>query len=411
MDKLAFHGGIPVIKGGFPSVNNNSGRFFGQEELDMVAEVVKSGAFNYICNGKCFQFEKEFADKFDSKYAAACSSGTAALHGAVIALDLEPGDEVIVPPITDMGTIIPVLMQNLVPVFADVDPNTHCMDPESVAEKITDKTRAIIPVHMFGHPVDMEPIMELAKRHNLYVIEDCCQAFLTCYKGRLCGTIGDIGCFSFQQSKHLTTGDGGMIITSSDKLSPRIKLCVDKGWPRSGSFRDHLFLAPSYHMTEFQAAIGICQLRKLDKIVDARIALGKKLDAMVNTIPGLKAPETYDYARMTYWKYPIRLDIAKMSADMDTIAKYIEAEGLECWSGYTRVPIYMYDVLTIPYTYGRSGYPLKESGRTYGEGLCPKAEEDLKGMIVTPICEGYKDEHLKLIFDVLTKVFSSVYKD
>lgn len=410
MKKLAFYGGDPVIGEGFPTVNNNLGRFFGQEEIDMVTEVVKSGSFNYICNGKCIQFENEFAEKFNSRYAAACSSGTASLHGAIIALDLEPGDEVIVPPITDMGTIIPVLMQNLIPVFADVDPNTHCIDPASVAEKITRKTRAIIPVHMFGHPVDMDPIIELAKRHNLYVIEDCCQAFLTRYKNKLCGTIGDIGCFSFQQTKHLTTGDGGMIITSNDRLGSRIKLCVDKGWPRNGNFRDHLFLAPAYHMTEFQAAVGICQLRKLEMIVDLRIANGKKLDALVNTIPGLTAPQTYDYAKMTYWKYPIKVDMSKMSVDMDMVAKLISSEGLECWAGYTKVPIYMYNVLTAPYTYGKSGYPLVGGGYTYGAGLCPKAEKDLEALIVTPMCEGYQDKHINMIYDALNKVFSAIFQ-
>jgi dTDP-4-amino-4,6-dideoxygalactose transaminase len=263
---------------------------------------------------------------------------------------------------------------------------------------------------MFGHPVDMDPFMELARRHNLYIIEDCCQAFLTYYKNKLCGTIGDMGCFSFQQTKHLTTGDGGMIITNNDKLGRRIKLCVDKGWPRHGNFRDHLFLAPAYHMTEFQAAIGICQLRKLEKIVDARIVNGKKLDAMVNSIPGLTAPQTYDYAKMTYWKYPIKVDMQKMNADMDAIANLISAEGLECWAGYTKVPIYMYNVLTVPYTYGKSGYPLVESGYSYGEGLCPVAEEDLKGLIVTPMCEGFKDEHLNMISEVLKRVFGSIYK-
>lgn len=309
-----------------------------------------------------------------------------------------------------MGTIIPALMQNLVPVFADVDPKTHCMDPASVEPLITKRTKAIIPVHMFGHPVDMDPIMEVAKKYGLTVIEDCCQAFLTAYKGHLCGTIGDIGCFSFQQSKHLSTGDGGMIITNNDKFGNRIKLCVDKGWPRGGQFRDHLFLAPAYHMTEFQAAIGICQLRKLDQIVDARIEMGRKLDAMINSIPGLAAPHTYDWAKMTYWKYPVRINMTKLKPgyDMDRIAELISAEGLECWAGYTRVPIYMYDVLTVPNTYGTSGYPLKDAGRVYKRGLCPVAEKDLNSLIVTPFCEGYKDEHLDMIFETYQKVFREI---
>jgi dTDP-4-amino-4,6-dideoxygalactose transaminase len=284
------------------------------------------------------------------------------------------------------------------------------VDPKSVEEKVTRKTRAIIVVHMFGHAVDMDPIMDIARKYNLYVIEDCCQAFLTYYKGRLCGTIGDIGCFSFQQSKHMTTGDGGMFITNNDKLGKRLKLCVDKGWPRDGEFRDHLFLAPAYHMTELQAAVGIAQLRKLDRIVDTRRSMAKLLNEKLSGVDVLTPPIEKEWAKHTYWKYPIKVDMEKIAADMDTIAEALKAEGLPCWAGYTKVPIYMYNVLTIPYTYGKSGYPLVESGRTYGEGLCPNAEKDLKEMIVLPFCEGFKEEHIELITKAVKKVFDHYRK-
>ena len=163
--------------GKLPTVDDASGRFFGTEEIELVTEVLQSGKLNYIAGSKTARFEKEFADKYHVRYSAACSSGTASLHGAVIALDLEPGDEILVPPITDMGTIIPVLMQNLVPVFVDIDPETHNMNPMQIEQNITQKTRAIIVVHMFGHPVDMDPVLALAQKYNLYVIEDCCQSF------------------------------------------------------------------------------------------------------------------------------------------------------------------------------------------------------------------------------------------
>jgi len=406
MYNLAILGGEPVIKENLPTVEDSSGRFIGDEELELVSEVIKSGHLNYINGSKVIQFEKEFASKYGVNYAATCSSGTAAIHGAVLALDLEPGDEVIVAPITDMGTIIPILMQNLVPVFADIDINTHNIDPKSIEEKITTKTRAIIVVHMFGHSVDMDPVMDIALKYNLYVIEDCCQAFLTKYKGKLCGTIGDIGCFSFQQSKHMTTGDGGMIITNNDKLGSRIKLCVDKGWPRGGEFRDHLFLAPAYHMTEMQAAVGIAQLRKLDRIIELRQKAGKLLTEMLADCEVLSAPVIRDYSNHTYWKFPVKLDMSKVKADLDTISRALTAEGLPNWAGYTKVPIYMYNVLTLPYTYGRSGYPLVESGRKYGEGLCPNAEKDLKEMIVLPINERYTEEHVTFTVKALKKVIN-----
>lgn len=405
MEKLAVFGGEAEIKEKLPTVDDASGRFFGEEEIKLVTEVLQSGKLNYINGTKTFRFEKEFAEKYGVKYSASCSSGTASLHGAVIALDLEPGDEVLVPPITDMGTIIPVLVQNLVPVFVDVDPEIHNMDPRKIEQNISAKTRAIIVVHMFGHPVDMDPVLKLATKYNLYVIEDCCQAFLTRYKGRLCGTIGDIGCFSFQQSKHLTTGDGGMIITNNDKLGRRIRLCVDKGWPRDGEFRDHLFLAPAYHMTELQSAVGIAQLAKLDRIVESRRQTAKLLDEQLKDLDVIACPSEKDWGWHTYWKYPLKVRLDRIKTDMDTLAAALKAEGLPCWAGYTKVPIYMYNVLTIPYTYGHSGYPVKESGRTYQQGLCPEAEKDLKEMIVIPWSEKYTPEHVALIARTLKKVF------
>lgn len=404
MEKLAILGGEPVIENKLPVVEDASGRFFGDEELELVTEVIKSGHLNYINGPKIAKFEKDFAAKYGVKYSATCSSGTASLHGAVLSLDLNPGDEVIVAPITDMGTVIPILMQNLVPVFADVDPTIHNIDPISVEEKVTSKTRAIIVVHMFGHPADMDGIMDVARKYNLYVIEDCCQAFLTKYKGTLCGTIGDIGCFSFQQSKHMTTGDGGMMITNNDKLGKRLKLCVDKGWPRDGAFRDHLFLAPAYHMTELQAAVGIAQLRKLDKIIDTRRERAALLTKELKDFDIITTPIEKEWGYHTYWKYPLMVDLKKISCDMDTLSKAFIAEGLPCWAGYSKVPLYMYNVLTIPYTYGSSGYPLVDSGRKYGEGLCPKAEEDLKEMVVVPFNEGYSSEHIFLIAKTLKKV-------
>lgn len=403
MEKLALFGGEPIIKDKMPDVDNASGRFI-DEEVELVAEVVRSGHWTCINGPVTAQFEKDFADKYKAEYAVTTGSGTAAIHGAVISLDLNPGDEIIVAPITDMGTIIPILMQNLIPVFADVDAEIHNIDPVSAEEKITPKTRAIIVVHMFGHPVDMDAIMRIAARYNLYVIEDCCQAFMTYYKNKLCGTIGDIGCFSFQQSKHMTTGDGGMIITNNDKLGRRMRMCVDKGWPRDGAFRDHLFLAPAYHMTEMQSAIGIAQLKKLDKVIESRRKMSQKLTELLKDIDIIACPVEKEWGRHTYWKYPLKVDMEKIKCDMDTLSEALKAEGLMCWAGYTKVPIYMYNVLTIPYTYGNSGYPITGSGRKYGQGLCPNAEKDLKEMIVLPMCEKFTEEHVSMIAGALKKV-------
>ncbi len=414
MSKLAIHGGPRAVPYELPAVENSSGRFFGVEELALVTEVMKSGRLNYLAGGgKVGQFEQDFGKVFGTKYAVATSCGTSAIHAAVIALDLDPGSEVIVAPITDMGTIIPILMQQLVPVFADVDPTTCNVTPASIAAKITDRTKAIIVVHMFGHPCEMGPIVELVRKHKLFLIEDCCQAFLTRYDGKICGTFGDLGCFSFQQSKHMTTGDGGMVISSHDTLGKRMRLAMDKGWPREGQFRDHLFLAPAYHMTELQAAVGIAQLKKLHAIVDARRENARKTLPLVRDIQGVTPPTEHPWATHTYWKYPIQVDLSAFSVDMQTIADALKAEGIQSWAGYTKVPIYQYDVLTVPRTFGRSGWPISGvtgTKYTYGPGLCPKAEKVLTEMIVLPWSEKYTEMHARDLAAGLAKVFEHFRK-
>jgi len=414
MDKLAINGGPRAIAYDLPAVENASGRFFGEEELALVTEVMKSGRLNYLAGGgKVAQFERDFSEVFGVQYAVATSCGTAAIHAAVLALDLDPGSEVIVAPITDMGTIIPILMQQLIPVFADVDPTTCNITPSSVAEKITDRTRAIIVVHMFGHPCEMGPMVELARKHKLFLIEDCCQAFLTKCDGKVCGTFGDLGCFSFQQSKHMTTGDGGMVISNDDELGKRMRLATDKGWPRQGQFRDHLFLAPAYHMTELQAAVGIAQLKKLHAIVDARRENARKMHPLIQNIGGVTPPTECPWATHTYWKYPIRVELSAFAVDMQTMADALKAEGIQSWAGYTKVPIYQYDVLTLPRTFGKSGWPISGvTGKrhTYGPGLCPNAEQVLTEMIVLPWSEKYTEAHLHDLAAGLAKVFGHYRK-
>jgi perosamine synthetase len=247
----------------------------------------------------------------------------------------------------------------------------------------------------------------------LFLIEDCCQAFLTKYDGKICGTFGDLGCFSFQQSKHITTGDGGMVISNHGALGKRMRLAMDKGWPREGQFRDHLFLAPAYHMTELQAAVGIAQLKKLRAIVDARRENACKMLPLIRNLRGVTPPTEHPWATHTYWKYPIQVDLSSFSADMQTIADALKAEGIQSWAGYTKVPIYQYDVLTVPRTFGKSGWPISGvCGKkyTYGPGLCPKAEKVLTEMIILPWSEKYTETHVHDIAAGLTKVFEHYRK-
>jgi perosamine synthetase len=370
---------------------------FGPEELKLVTEALISqnlfGVDGKMVNG----FEKEFAQTYNVPYAVASTSGTAAIHTALGALDLNPGDEVITAPITDLGTVIPILYQNAVPVFADID-RTYNMDPADVEAKITPRTKAIIVVHLFGNPCNMDAMAAIARKHKIPLIEDCSQSHLTEYKGRYVGTIGDIACFSFQQSKHMTTGDGGMTITSNKAYYDKMKLFVDKGFMRKGwGARAYGFHAPNYRMNELTGAVGLAQLKKVKAVVARRNVMGTLLTQLLNDLPGITPAPVTDGGRHSYWLYPIYLN---STADMETFAKTMTAAGFWCGAGYTGKPIYLCtESLTAKKTYGTSGFPFNSAyvskNYEYVEGLCPKAEETLKHLVTMPWDESWTDEKIR----------------
>lgn len=337
--------------------------------------------------------EREFAVAYDVLYAVASTSGTAAIHVALGALDLNPADEVITAPITDLGTIIPILYQNAIPVFADID-DTYNMDPADVERKITPRTRAILVVHLFGNPCEMDAIMEIAKRHRVPVIEDCSQAHMTEYKGRYVGTIGDIGCFSFQQSKHMTTGDGGMTITSNKAYFERMKLFADKGWTRRGyGPRAYLFHAPNYRMTELVGAVGLAQLKKVAGVVRKRRELGEYMSALLSQVEGVVPAPVTPGARHSYWLYPFRVE----GPGSESLAQELKIRGVAASAGYIGKPIYLCsESLTAKRTYGDSQCPFtcNRAAKTYEykEGLCPRAEEALEHLICISLDESWNKQ-------------------
>ena len=229
------------MSSGYPDVFSAPGRRIGVEEEEAVLRVLRSGHLWRVDGTDTPALEHEFAELMGTRHAAAFATGTASLHAAVAALDLEPGDEVIVPPITDAGTTIGVIAEGLVPVFADLDPVTGCLTAQTVAAAIGPRTRAVMVVHLFGGGADVEGIAEVCRPRGVRIIEDCAQAYWTrTPSGAVAGTVGDIGCFSLQQSKHVTTGDGGLLITDDPALARRARLFADKGWPREEGTRTHL---------------------------------------------------------------------------------------------------------------------------------------------------------------------------
>jgi len=401
MARLAIDGGEPVRKAPFPTRSP-----FGPEEIDLLSQAVRSQNLFGPAGTMVPAFEKAFAELYGLRHAAASSSGTAAIHVALGAADLEPGDEVITAPITDAGTIVPILFQNAVPVFADID-ETYNMDPADVERQITRRTRAILVVHLFGNPCDMDAMADVAARHKLLLIEDCSQAHLTTYKGRLLGTFGDMAAWSFQQSKHMTTGDGGMTACRRDEPADRMSLFRDKGWPRRAGApaRTYELLGLNYRMTELQAAVGLAQLKKVRRVVDRRHELGERLTAALAGCPGVAPAPVTPGGRHTYWLYPLRLE-APRAADF---AKALCAEGVPASAGYTGEPIYLcMDALAKRKTFGRSGHPLDgcHGGRKidYTRGLCPRTEQALAHMVCLWPNENYTDADIDDLAAAVRKV-------
>ena len=415
--RLAIFGGEPVRRRPFPSISDASGRDVGDDELRLLAEVIKSGRLFRYDGAKVKQFEEEFTKYFGVKYAIASTSGTAAIHIALGALRLNPGSEVITSPITDMGTAIPIIAQNMIPIFADVDLETYNIEPGDVERRITEKTKAIIPVHLFGQPCDLDPIIEIAEKKGLYVVEDCAQAQLAEYRGRLAGSIGDLGCFSFQQSKHMTTGDGGVTVTNDDELAYRARLFMDKGWDRfvKGPYpRTYPSFGFNYRMTELQGAVALAQLRKLRGVVERRRNVASLLTKLIDGVRGVYPPKILDGVKHSFWLYPVRMDREVLKISAEEFAKALNAEGVPAGAGYIGRPIYMAPIFLEKKVYGESSCPFNcplYGGKVeYREGLCPNAEKVLKETVTLPCNEFFTEEDVKDIANAIEKVSSYYLK-
>lgn len=382
MTKLAVDGGTPVRTEPFPPRQP-----FGDREVELATQAIRSQNLFGPSGTMVPEFERRFAKLYGLEHAVTSTSGTAAIHVALGAVNPDPGDEIIAAPITDAGTILPILFQNCIPVFADID-DTYNLDPASVEANITPRTKAIIVVHLFGNPCDMDAMCDIARRHQVVLIEDCCQAHLTKYKGRLCGTFGDIGCFSLQQSKHMTAGDGGITITNDPDFGDRMNRFRDKGWTRKPGARRYPFLGLNYRMTELHAAVALAQLEKIADVVQRRHELGELLSESIRDLPGLLPSPVTDGGWHTYWHYGLRV----VEGDAAKFAEALRAEGIPAGCGYIGKPIFLcMESLTEKTTFGRSSHPLDgcHGGRRieYAEGLCPKTEAILRQMIVLTIHE------------------------
>ena len=382
-----------------PHFLHASGRTFGKEEEQLVLEALRSGCLSRTGGSLVKRLEREFAAMLDLPFAVACSSGTAAVHLCISALHLEPGDEIIVPPITDIGTILPILWQNAVPVFADVEPLTMTLDPNDVSRKITSKTRAIIAVHLAGQMCEMEFLRRIADERKIALIEDCSQAYWAEYKGKLAGTIGDMACFSLQQSKHVTCGEGGLLVTRNQEFAQTAALFADKAWPRdinslgSGRF---LFLAQNYRMSELQGAVALAQIRKVEKIVERRRHSADSLSRLLTNLTAVSAPHIPAHTKHSYWLYMLRVTQPENGTHTQKIGDALLEQGVPGWVRYIADPLYLSPLFTQPATYGTSGYPFREYGaQKFERGLCPQAEAALDSVIAIHWNENLTSDHVR----------------
>ena len=349
----------PAMDGGRRAVTRwfRGGPTLGVAELSNLTQVILSR--NLSCTGGRMvpALESAFAQYYGSPHAVASTSGTAAIHVALGALNLEPGDEVITTPMSDMGTVIPILACNCLPIFADIDPVTGNLTAESIARKITPRTRAVILVHLFGRPADLAGITDLSRQRGISLIEDCCQAHGAEYQGRKVGTFGDFGCFSLQQSKQITCGDGGVTLVNREELAKRAALFTDKGWDRERGARAHLFLGMNYRMTELQGAVALAQLGRLPGMLRTRRAMADRLTRLLRGVPGVLPPPEQEEVVPSWWIYAFRISEETLGVNPDAFAEALMTEGVRLGRTYLPAPLFEFDVIKHQRTYGESGYP------------------------------------------------------
>jgi len=383
-----------------PSDQETSGRTLGEEELALLAQVIHSGTLTSTKGTFVKALERGFAELLGLEHVSACSSGTSALHTAIAAIDPEPGDEIVTSPITDMGALAPILYQGAIPVFADVDPHTCNVIAATIEPCLSARTRAIVVTHLFGNPCDMGPIMALARARNIPVIEDCAQAFLARHDGAQVGTIGALGCFSLQQGKHITTGEGGLVSTGDPALARRAFLFINKAWGYGDPQPDHYFLALNCRMSELQGAVAVAQLPKLEWIVRKRIELAAQMTAALAGLPGIETPWVDPKNVHTYWKYCLRVDGSVVPGGAVGLARLLAERGISSAPRYIQKPAFMCEVFQKQRTFGRSRFPFtlaRPEALDYNHDRFLGAFEALDRILVLPWNERYTEEHVSYI--------------
>ncbi len=390
MSKLALLGGTPVRTKIFPQSNT-----IGEEEKIAVMKVIESGNLSQYVGSwnKDFkggptvqQFEKDWAEAFGVEYCLAVNSNTSGLFACIGACDIGPGDEVIVSPYTMTAGAIAPLIYGAVPVFADIDEDIFCLDPKSIEANITPRTKAILIVHICGHPTDMNEVMTIARKHNLKVIEDCAQSPMSTYKGKYVGTIGDVGIFSLNYHKHIHTGEGGMIVTNDPVIAEKVELIRNHGEAVvEGKKTKDLWntFGFNYRMTEMEAAVGIEQLKKLPGLIDRRISNANYLSKILGELAGIIPPVVREGCRHVYYQQTFKFKkdiigvhrntfIDAMKAELPTMVLRESTPIIGC--GFAP-PLYLQPIYQQRLHKCSFNCPRYEGNVSYEKGLCPVTEK------------------------------------
>lgn len=383
-DKLALHGGPKTIIKPFKRYNP-----IGKEEVDAAKAVVESGVLSrflgcwepdFYGGAKVQEFERQCEAYFGVKHAVTVNSWTSGLIAAVGAIGIEPGDEVIVSPWTMCASATAILHWNAIPVFADIESDTFCLDPASVEANITPYTKAIMAVDIFGHSADMDALMAIAERHGLKVITDTAQAPGTYYKGKVTGTLAHVGGYSLNYHKHIHTGEGGILVTDDEVIADRLRLIRNHAEAVVGDkgvtdLRN--MVGYNFRLGEIECAIGIEQLKKLDGFVASRQHAAERLTQGLLGLPGLRPPIVKPECTHAYYMYPMVLDVEQLGVSRARIVAALEAEGvMGLAGGYTNLhllPMYQHKI-----AYGSAGFPwtsdICHREVDYRKGICPVAE-------------------------------------
>ena len=383
-NKLALFGGEKVINKPFVRYNP-----IANEEKSAAIKVIESGVLSkflgawspdFFGGPKVQEFERLCESSFGVRHAVVVNSWTSGLIAAIGAIGVEPGDEVIVTPWTMCASATAILHWSAIPVFADIDPNTYCLDPKSIELNITPQTKAIMVVDIFGHSADMKSILNIAKKHNLKVISDTAQAPGAMYYGEYAGTLADIGGYSLNYHKHIHTGEGGILVTNSDLYADKLRLIrnhAEAVVETKGDKDLTNMVGYNFRLGEIECAIGIEQIKKLPSLIRKRQKVAERLTEGLTSLKGLQLPFVESQCTHVYYSYPMVIDIKLLNISKQKIAQALSAEGIEGVStGYTN--IHLLPMFQEKIAFGSKGFPWNSEfckrDVDYSKGICPVAE-------------------------------------